>query len=74
MSTTVIVKVTPDCEGLISNMPRGYEYELTDEDYIEDNSVIITFVIHDVDEMTYAQELALDTHDGVISYKEKPTR
>ncbi len=70
MSTTVTVKVTADCEGLITWMPSGYEYELTDEDYNEDGSGTVTFVIHDVDEMTYAHELALDTNAEVVSYSE----
>jgi hypothetical protein len=64
MSITITVKVTDGCGNLITNMPRGYEYELTQDD----GDGVVEFVIHDVDDLTAAQEQALDTNDGVISY------
>ena len=65
---TVTVKVTAECEGLLNSMPRGYEYELTDEDYNEDGSGTVEFFIHDVDELTAGHQLVLDTNDEVVSY------
>lgn len=64
----VTVKVTPDCEELLTRLPRGYEYELTDEEYDDDGSGTVTFVIHDIDDLTSGMEHALDTNDGVIKY------
>lgn len=65
---TVAVEVTADCEGLLHSMPRGYEYDLDSEEYKEDGSGIVVFIVHDVDELTSGMEQALNTNDGVISY------
>ncbi|MHC4617973.1 MAG: hypothetical protein ACYTEQ_09490 [Planctomycetota bacterium] len=68
MALTLTIKVTPDCEGLLHSLPRGHEYELTDEDYNEDGSGIVKIDIHDLDELTGAIEQTLNTNDDVISY------
>ena len=65
---TVTVEVTAECEELLTRLPRGYEYDLSDEDYREDGSGTVKFIVHDVDDMTRAMELALDTHPDVIAY------
>jgi zona occludens toxin (predicted ATPase) len=64
---TITVEITHDCESIITNMPRGYEYELIDEEYTEDGGTV-TITVHDVDDITSGMAQALDTHDGVISY------
>jgi hypothetical protein len=61
---TVTVKITDECEELLTNMPRGYQYELTRDD----GDGVVEFDVHDVDDLTAAQEQALDTNPGVISY------
>ena len=66
----VTVEVTAECEELLTRLPRGYEYELSDEDYRADGSGTVKFIVHNVDD-TRAMELALDTHHGVIAYTVK---
>lgn len=69
--STLIVNVTAECEGLITSLPRGQEWELISEDYNEDGSgtVIIGF---DGDELSATAEQALNTNSEVISYSVKP--
>jgi hypothetical protein len=71
---TVKVSVTAECEGLLHSMPRGYEYELVAEDYNDDGSGTVEFIIHDVDELTAAMEQSLNTNPGVVSYVAVPSR
>ena len=40
--STLIVKVTAECEGLITSLPRHEGWELQSEDYNEDGSGTIT--------------------------------
>jgi hypothetical protein len=61
---TVTVRVTDECEELLTNLPRGYEYELTQDN----GDGVVKFAVHDVDDLTSGMEQALDTHPGVISY------
>lgn len=69
---TLKVKVTEECEGLISNLPRFHEYEFDSEEWHEDDeSCTVTYLIHDIDELTTAIEQALNTNPEVISYKEQ---
>lgn len=65
--STVTVKVTPNCESLISHLPRGYEWELISEDYDDEGNgeIVIAF---EGDDLTSAAEQALNTHPDVISY------
>lgn len=63
MAIQITVVVTDECEGLLHSLPRGYEYGLVKE---TDNRV--TFIVHDVDEMTSGMYEALDTNPEVISY------
>lgn len=65
---TITITVTPECEDLITNMPRGYEYEIASEEYDEDGAGVVTVIVHDVDDTTAAMEQALDTNPEVISY------
>jgi hypothetical protein len=65
---TVTVKTAPECESLLTNLPRGYEYELVSEDYAEDGSGEVVFMVHDVDELTSGMVQALNTHTEVIEY------
>lgn len=64
MSVMVTVKITDECEGLITYMPRGYEYELI----ADEGDGVVGFMVHDVDELTSGMEQALDTNGEVISY------
>ena len=72
MSIQIAVQVTPDCEELLARLPRGYEYELTQESYNDDGAGVIVFVIHGENDLTAAQEQALDTNPGVVGYTVKP--
>ena len=67
---TVFVTVTPECEGLISTLPRGTEWCVESETYNEDGSSIIEISFDD-DDLTGAAEQALNTNDNVISYHVK---
>jgi len=64
----VKVTVTAECEELLTNMPRGYEYELNNEDYNEDGSGVVEFIVHDMNDLTSGMEQALDVHPGVVEY------
>lgn len=65
---TVTVKVTPNCESLISHLPRGYEWDLISEDYDADGhgEIVIGF---EGDDLSAAAMQALNTHPEVISYE-----
>jgi len=65
---TLIVEVTPECEGLISTLPRGMGWSVEDESYREDGSGTIT-ISFDGNDTSIATELALDSNPDVISYK-----
>jgi hypothetical protein len=69
---TLTVKVTPDCEGLITSLPRGYEYELGGE-YYDKNGGRVEILIHDqnLSDLTSGMVQALNTHNGVVSYEVK---
>ena len=64
---TVTVEVTAECEELLTCLLRGYEYELSDEEYRADGSGTVKFIVHNVDD-TRAMVATLDTHPGVIEY------
>ena len=65
---TLIVRVTAECEGLLTSLPRHEGWELQSEDYNEDGSGIVT-IGFDGDELSAAAEQALNTNDGVLSYQ-----
>ena len=65
---TLIVEVTPDCEGLISTLPRGMGWFIEDESYREDGSGTIT-ISFDGDDTSAATEQALNSNLDVISYR-----
>lgn len=65
---TLIVAVTAECEELITALPRHEGWELQSEDYSEDGSGVIT-IGFDGDDLSAAAEQALNTHDGVVSYR-----
>lgn len=65
---TLIVTVNAECEELITSLPRGEGWELQSEDYNEDGSGVIVIGFDD-DELSAAAEQALNTHDGVISWR-----
>ena len=67
---TLIVKITPYCEGLLLMLPRGAGWELEDEEYDEDGVGVITISFDGAD-LSAAAEQALDTNDEVISYEVK---
>jgi hypothetical protein len=63
------VKVTSDCEGLISNLPSGYGYELYSESYTTKGGTV-NILIHDqnLTDLTSGMEQVLNNHPGVVSY------
>ena len=65
---TLIVKVTAECEGLISALPRDGEWELVSENYNDDGSGVVTIDFYG-DDLSASAKQALDTHDGIITYE-----
>ena len=66
--STLIVKVTAECEGLLHTLPRGAGWELQNEDYDDDGLGTITIGFDD-DDLSATAEQALNTNDEVISYR-----
>ena len=65
---TVTVKVTPNCESLISHLPRERGWELISEDYDDagNGEIVIGFEGYG---LTAADMQALNAHPNVISYE-----
>lgn len=68
----LVVKTTPDCEGLITYLPRFHEWDLQSEEYDDDGVGTITIIAHDIFDPTAAIVDALESHPGVIEYDVNP--
>jgi hypothetical protein len=65
---TLIVSVNAECEGLLHNLPQHEGFVLESEEYNEDGSGVLE-ISFDGDDLSAAAEQALNTNDGVVSYR-----
>jgi hypothetical protein len=70
---TLSVIITPDCEELLSHMPRGRDWSIISEDYKKNGSGTVKIGynhngLESESELTAAEEQALNTNRSVIAY------